>query len=134
MTNGVPLAGVRAPIGTLIWVGALIALAGAVFAGAGVANGTVRRTQAARVSSCTSGVADRPPGLRVKGTRTRTSILERAVELGQQVQNDKRSGQLSMFGQPQDAAASLAPSDHLRILTGAPVARSLGCSNGPADP
>jgi DNA polymerase-3 subunit alpha len=37
-------------------------------------------------------------------------VLERAVEMGQQTQNDKRSGQLSMFGQPQGAAASLASS------------------------
>jgi DNA polymerase III subunit alpha len=37
-------------------------------------------------------------------------VLERAVEMGQQTQNDKRSGQMSMFGQPADAAAALASS------------------------
>src|SRR5688500_13513590 len=37
-------------------------------------------------------------------------VLERAVEMGQQTQNDKRSGQLSMFGQPHGDAASLASS------------------------
>ncbi|MEA2707406.1 MAG: polymerase subunit alpha, partial [Phycisphaerales bacterium] len=37
-------------------------------------------------------------------------VLERAVEMGQQTQNDKRSGQLNMFGAPADAAASLASS------------------------
>jgi DNA polymerase-3 subunit alpha len=43
-------------------------------------------------------------------------ILERAVEMGQQLQQDKRNGQLSMFGQADPAANSLAPSppsDHL---------------------
>ena len=37
------------------------------------------------------------------------AVLERAVEMGQQSQNDKRSGQLSMFGAPV-ANASAAPS------------------------
>src|SRR5205823_12078558 len=35
------------------------------------------------------------------------NILDRAVELGQQAQNDKRSGQLSMFGSAQAAASPL---------------------------
>jgi DNA polymerase-3 subunit alpha len=35
------------------------------------------------------------------------NILDRAVELGQQVQNDKRSGQLSMFGSAQSAASPI---------------------------
>src|SRR6185436_14439750 len=38
-------------------------------------------------------------------------VLERAVEMGQQSQNDKRSGQLNMFGQPaQSASPGLASS------------------------
>jgi DNA polymerase-3 subunit alpha len=37
-------------------------------------------------------------------------VLERAVEMGQQSQNDKRAGQMSMFGSPEPAAASLASS------------------------
>src|SRR5438105_13039813 len=32
-------------------------------------------------------------------------ILERAVEMGQQSQNDRRSGQMNMFGQGERAAA-----------------------------
>jgi DNA polymerase-3 subunit alpha len=38
------------------------------------------------------------------------NVLERAVEIGQQVQNDKRSGQLSMFGAPaaESAASQVA--------------------------
>jgi DNA polymerase-3 subunit alpha len=32
------------------------------------------------------------------------NILDRAVEMGQQMQNDKRSGQLSMFGAPEPSA------------------------------
>jgi DNA polymerase-3 subunit alpha len=35
------------------------------------------------------------------------NILDRAVEMGQQMQNDKRSGQLSMFGAPEASAASV---------------------------
>lgn len=34
------------------------------------------------------------------------NILDRAVEMGQQMQNDKRSGQMSMFGAPEASAAS----------------------------
>src|SRR5207249_6917461 len=37
-------------------------------------------------------------------------VLERAVEMGQQTQDDRRSGQMAMFGQPSDAAPSLASS------------------------
>jgi DNA polymerase-3 subunit alpha len=37
-------------------------------------------------------------------------ILERAVEMGQQTQNDKRSGQMNMFGTADPAATSLASS------------------------
>jgi DNA polymerase-3 subunit alpha len=33
-------------------------------------------------------------------------ILERAVEMGQQIQNDKRSGQMAMFGAPPEATAT----------------------------
>src|SRR5215218_6515824 len=33
------------------------------------------------------------------------NVLERAVEMGQQAQNDKRSGQMSMFGAPDPSAA-----------------------------
>ena len=38
------------------------------------------------------------------------NILDRAVEMGQQAQNDKRSGQLSMFGAPNPSSSSLASS------------------------
>ncbi len=34
------------------------------------------------------------------------SVVERAVEMGQQAQNDKRAGQLNMFGAPPPAAAN----------------------------
>jgi DNA polymerase-3 subunit alpha len=37
------------------------------------------------------------------------NVLDRAVEMGQQSQNDKRSGQMSMFGQPQPTAGVTAP-------------------------
>jgi DNA polymerase-3 subunit alpha len=37
------------------------------------------------------------------------NVLDRAVEMGQQSQNDKRSGQMSMFGQPQADAGPAAP-------------------------
>ncbi|HSU68627.1 MAG TPA: DNA polymerase III subunit alpha [Tepidisphaeraceae bacterium] len=37
------------------------------------------------------------------------NVLDRAVEMGQQSQNDKRSGQMSMFGQPQASASVVAP-------------------------
>jgi DNA polymerase-3 subunit alpha len=42
-------------------------------------------------------------------------VLERAVEMGQQTQNDKRSGQMSMFGQPQGDVASLASSRNTNV-------------------
>jgi DNA polymerase-3 subunit alpha len=47
-------------------------------------------------------------------------ILERAVEMGQQVQNDKRSGQMAMFGQPDPAAASGAQSRPVDPLPNVP--------------
>jgi DNA polymerase-3 subunit alpha len=40
-------------------------------------------------------------------------VLDAAVEAGQQAQNDKRSGQLSMFGQPEVKTTSSAPADVL---------------------
>ena len=36
-------------------------------------------------------------------------VLDRAVEMGQQTQNDKRMGQLSMFGGPAPAATATRP-------------------------
>jgi DNA polymerase-3 subunit alpha len=36
------------------------------------------------------------------------NVLDRAVEMGQQAQNDKRSGQMSMFGAPDPSAANAA--------------------------
>jgi DNA polymerase-3 subunit alpha len=47
-------------------------------------------------------------------------ILERAVEMGQQAQNDKRSGQLNMFGQAEASATSLAPSRMKDVLPDVP--------------
>src|SRR5207302_2997875 len=44
-------------------------------------------------------------------------ILDRAVEMGQQTQNDRRSGQLNMFAGP--AASSAAPTA-AQVLVGAP--------------
>jgi DNA polymerase-3 subunit alpha len=40
-------------------------------------------------------------------------VLDRAVEMGQQAQNDRRSGQLNMFGQPAVRSPSAAPADVL---------------------
>src|SRR5689334_24006719 len=49
--------------------------------------------------------------------RSLMNVLEKAVEMGQQAQNDRRSGQLSMFGAPDPNAATAA--------TAAPVMGSL---------
>jgi DNA polymerase-3 subunit alpha len=49
-------------------------------------------------------------------------ILERAVEMGQQVQHDRRAGQMSMFGQPEagTGGAALASSRATDVLPDVP--------------